>query len=78
MDHHQDKPIYVEVPMPDGSTMQIQHVPVLKARETLGVMMCPTGDSKEELQIMKEKVHSLIDHAKNGHISQRQMWFSMD
>jgi hypothetical protein len=39
----------VVVPMPDGSFAEIDHLPVDTPKETLGVVIYPTGDAKGAL-----------------------------
>ena len=45
------------VPLPDGSEAEIEHlaVDVAKAKETLGVWTCPSGDASAQFRSMKEK-----------------------
>jgi hypothetical protein len=52
------------VPMPDGTEVEIDHLPVTQARETLGVWSSPDGNASESLVQMKEKAQEWIDRAK--------------
>ena len=41
--NEEDKEIDIVVPMPDGSSVTIEHVAVGKSKETLGMHTCPSG-----------------------------------
>jgi hypothetical protein len=53
--HHEDITATVTVPMPDGTTAPITHQVAEDAQTTLGVVTCPSGNSKGSLLQMKEK-----------------------
>ena len=66
------------VPMPDGSTAVIDHLPITEAKETLGVYSCPDGNSDGALRAMKEKAAEWVDKAKEGHLRRSDVWFLLD
>jgi hypothetical protein len=66
------------VPMPDGSEVKIDHLPVTQARETLGVWSSSDGNAKESLLKMKEKAQEWVDQAKEGRLRRRDVWFLLD
>ena len=45
----------IAVPMPDGSSVPIEHLSVDTARETLGVFTCPSGQAKAQIKSMDDK-----------------------
>ena len=74
-----DNPNYtMVVPMPDGTEVEIDHLPVTQARETLGVWSSPDGNASESLVQMKEKAQEWIDRAKEGRLRRRDVWFLLD
>ena len=64
--------------MLDGSFAAIDHVPVTRARKTLGVWSSPDGNAVETLVKMKEKGQEWIDQAKEGTLRRRDVWFLLD
>jgi hypothetical protein len=66
------------VPMPDGSTAVIDHLPITEAKETLGVYSCLNGNSDGALKAMKEKAAEWVDKAKEGHLRRSDVWFLLD
>jgi hypothetical protein len=66
------------VPMPDGSTAVIDHLPITEAKEMLGVYSCPNGNSDGVLKAMKEKAAEWVDKAKEGHLRRSDVWFLLD
>ena len=52
--------------MPGGVYVPIEAVTVDKAKETLGVWSCPSGDSSKACEIMESKGQEWIDRAKGG------------
>ena len=52
-DNHGGVEYEMRVPMPDGSEVLIDHLPVTQARETLGVWSSPDGNETESLTQMK-------------------------
>ncbi len=68
----------IDIPMPDGSFVPIEHLSVDAARETLGVYTCPSGKSTGHIKAMKDKAQSWIDRAKEGHMRRRDVWFLLD
>jgi hypothetical protein len=68
--HHEDITAAVTVPMPDGTTAPITHQVAEDAQTTLGVVTCPSGNSKGSLLQMKEKAQKWLDC--------QMMWFSVN
>jgi hypothetical protein len=66
------------VPMPDGTEVAIDHLPVTQARETLGAWSSPDGNASEARAKMKEKAQEWVDQAKEGKIWRRDVWFLQD
>ena len=53
--NEEDEELDIAVPMPDGSSVTIEHVAVGKSKETLGVHTCPSGENKEAPKAMQDK-----------------------
>jgi hypothetical protein len=53
--HQEDETAVIRVPMPDSTVTPITHRAVDDTQKTLGVVTCPSGNSKGSLQQMKEK-----------------------
>ena len=66
------------VPMPDGSLVEIDHLLVDIAKETLGVFMCPSGDASSQLLSMLQKCQNWIDRVVESHLQMRDIWFLLD
>ena len=64
--------------MTDGSLMEIYHLSVDIAKETLGLLMCPSGDASSQFLNMLQKGQNWIDHAVESHIQRRDIWFLLD
>lgn len=77
-DNHNDLDFTMAVPMPDGTDVKIDHLPVTQARETLGVWSCPDGNASEALTQMKDKAQKWVDRAKEGRLRRRDVWFLLD
>ena len=54
----------ISIPIPDGSQVQIGHLALDKAKETLGVFTSPIGDSKAALETMQNKPDEWIAREK--------------
>jgi hypothetical protein len=52
--HHEDITAAVTVPIPDRMTALFTHQAADNAQKTLGVVTCPSGNSKSSLLQMKE------------------------
>jgi hypothetical protein len=76
--NHDNSDYEMVVPMPDGSEVKIDHLPVTQARELLGVWSSPDGNAKESLLKMKEKAQEWVDQAKEGRLRRRDVWFLLD
>jgi len=76
--NHDNSDYTMVVPMPDGSEVEIDHLPVTQARETLGVWSSPDGNATESLTQMREKAQDWIDRAKEGTLRRRDVWFLLD
>jgi hypothetical protein len=66
------------VPLPDGSTAVINHLPITEAKETLGVISSPDGNSKGAILAMQEKAQEWVDKAQEGLLRRRDIWFLLD
>ena len=64
--------------MPDGSSVCIEHVAVVKSKEILGVHTCPSGESRGSLDAIQDKAQSWVDKAKNRKLQRRSLWFLLD
>ena len=58
--------------------MQIEHAAVDTAKETLGVLKIPVGDSKAAVDMMQNKADEWIARAKEGTLSRRDVWLLLD
>ena len=58
--------------------MQIEHAAVDTAKETLGILTSPVGDSKSALETMQNTVEEWIARAKEGTLSRSDVWFLLD
>jgi hypothetical protein len=76
--HHEDITAAIRVPMPDGTMSPITHQAVDDAQKTLGVVTCPSGNSKGSLLQMKKKTQKWLDSQTAGCLHHRMMWFSVD
>jgi hypothetical protein len=73
------KPEYeMVVPLPDGTVVEIDHLPVTESKETLGVFSSPIGDAAGGLVAMRDKAQEWIDRAKEGHLKRSDVWFLLD
>ena len=52
--------------MPDGSSVNIEHVAVGKSKETLGVHTCLSGGNKGTLKARQDNTQGWVDKAKMG------------
>jgi len=77
-ENHLKPEFEMAVPMPDGTTAVIEHLPITEAKETLGVYSCPNGSSEGALTAMKEKAADWVDRAKEGHLRRSDVWFLLD
>jgi hypothetical protein len=76
--HHEYITAAVTVLMTDGTMAPITHQAVDDAQKTLGVVTCPSGNSKGSLLQMKEKTQKWLDSLTAGRLHRRMMWFSVD
>ena len=60
--HHKDEGAALFVPLPDGTRAPISHLAVDNAQKTLGVIMCPSGNSSDSLQQVKDKAKNGLTH----------------
>ena len=66
------------MPMPDGSSVTIEHVAVSKSKETLGVHTCPSGENKGELKAIQYKAQGWAYKEKNGKPKRKSVWFLLE
>ena len=64
--NEEDEELDIAVPIPDGSSVAIEHVAVGKSKETLGVHTCPSGGNKGALKSMQDKAQGWVDKEKMG------------
>jgi hypothetical protein len=76
--HQEDETAVITVPMSDGTVAPIMLRAVDDAQKTLGVVTCPSGNSKGSLQQMKEKTQKWLDSLTAGHLHRRMMRFSVN
>ena len=76
--HHKDATARITVPMPDRSFSPIQHRVVDDAQKTLGIIMCPSGNSAGSLQQMATKTQEWLDRLLAGQLHRKMMWVSID
>jgi hypothetical protein len=74
--HHEDITAAVTVPMPDRTTASITHQAADDAQKMLGVVTCPSGNSKGSLLQMKEKTQKWLDSLTAGCLHSQMMSFS--
>jgi hypothetical protein len=73
-----DEDLTIGVPMPDDTMVEIEHLSVDTAKETLGVWTCPSGSAKTALSELQSKAQEWIDRAKEGKMMRRDIWFLLD
>ncbi len=66
--HHEDNTAAVYVPLPDGTMSVIAHRAADDAQKTLGVVICPSGNSTGSLCQMKEKAQKWRDSLTAGRL----------
>jgi hypothetical protein len=76
--HHKHITAAVTVPFPDRPMAPITHQAADNAQKMLGVVTCPSGDSKGSLPQMKEKAQKLLDLLTAGCLHCQVMWFSVN
>ena len=64
--------------MPDGSLVEIDHLSVDTAKETLGVFTCPSGDASAQFLSMLQKGQNWIDRAAESNLQRRDILFVLD
>ena len=57
--------------MPDGYSVCIEHVEVVKSKETLGVHTCPLGKNRGALESMQDKAQVWVAKARNGKVTKK-------
>jgi hypothetical protein len=75
--YHEDETATVFVPLPDGTLAPIQHHVVDNAQKTLGIITCPSRDSRGSLTQMKEKTNKWLDALTSGWLHHRLMWIGV-
>ena len=56
----------IAVPMPDGSSVPIEHLSVDTAKETLGVFSCPSGKADAHIKSMQKRLRSGLTGPRRG------------
>jgi hypothetical protein len=67
----------ITVLLPGGGRASINHKLVEHAEKTLGAMTLPNGNSNSGIKMMQEKAQQWINVVRNGHLHQRNVWFSL-
>jgi hypothetical protein len=65
------------VPLPKGKDAPMDHKSVDHAEKTLRTMTLPDGDSLASIRMIQEKAQIWINAVQNGHLHQRNVWFSL-
>ncbi|HSN22990.1 MAG TPA: hypothetical protein VLS45_02270, partial [Methylomicrobium sp.] len=76
--NHEMAEYEMRVPMPDGTTAKIDHLPVTTDKKTLGIWTSPVGSSAGAMTAMREKAQEWVDKAKEGHLKRSDIWFLLD
>ena len=76
--NEENEELDIAVPMPEGGPVQIKHLSVDEARETLGVYTCPSGHVKAPIKSMQMKAQEWLNRAKEGRLRRRDVWFLLD
>ena len=74
----EDEELDIAVPMPDGSSVTIEHVAVGNSKEILGVHTCPAGENNGALKAMQDKALGWVDKEKNCKLQRRSLWFLLE
>ena len=64
------------VPQPDGSTKEIQQLPVNCSKKTLGIWTNPAGDCSKQLEVIHEKVDTWTNRLEVGKLPAKWAWVS--
>jgi hypothetical protein len=65
------------VPLPGEKEALMDHKSVDHAEKTLRTMTLPDGDSLASIRMIQEKDQIWINAVQNGHLHQRNIWFSL-
>jgi hypothetical protein len=65
------------VPLLQKRRAPIAHNSITHAEKTLGAMTSPDGSSRALIKMMQEKVQKWVNNVRNGHLHQRNVWFSL-
>ena len=76
-ENEKDPEYNITIPLPDGSTAQIEHLGVNVPNKTLGSMTCPSGNSEGGINQMQTKSQEWVTTVKEGKLSRRNVWFMM-
>jgi hypothetical protein len=57
-----------------GELVQLEQVPVVEVRRTLGVFLAPDGNSERQAQVLLEKAQHWADHVRSRHLSRCYTW----
>jgi hypothetical protein len=75
---HEDEGLSLVVPMPNGTTVPIQHLDVFEPRKMLGASQCPAGSGRGGIELLQKRAQEWTDQIMKGTPNRRQVWFSMD
>jgi hypothetical protein len=76
--NEEDKEMKLEIPLPDGSLVPIQHCGVNEAHKTLGTMTFSSGSHKPPIAHLKEKAEGWMDLAISANLPCQSLWFLAD
>jgi hypothetical protein len=65
------------MPLPGGGAAPMDHKSVNHAEKTHGSTMSYDGNSLAGIRMIQEKAQSWINAVQNGHLHQRNVWFSL-
>lgn len=77
-ENHDKVKYELRVPMPEGMSPKIEHLPVTTSKETLGVWTSQVGSLDGALMAMRDEAQEWVDKAKEGYIRCRDVWFLLD
>ena len=66
------------VPLPGDGRASIDHMSMQTAKETLGVLSCPSGAATPALQSLRAKASDWVARAQEGRPSRQDIWFLLE
>ena len=77
-ENHEEEEFQVVIPLPDGTTAEIEHLSVFTPHKTLGSMTSPADCGKAAIEQMQTKAQGWMDKARQAQLSRRNFWFLME